>query len=169
MFLNFFIFKKSIKKQGKDLYFIKDLKKLQCSWLFNKKLMGIKNGTSIFFWIFHFIMEYSWNPFFFYEIFHSSNFFLNSCLMLRNYWVTPLFLWPYKESSNFEGILKERMGKIEKEINEGKTQFGGYERDMLSVFRNVNSKIQNSFFDFGQRIRDLYNRKFFYLYENSAA
>ena len=61
------------------------------------------------------------------------------------------------------------MGKIEKEINEGKTQFIGYERDMLSVFRNVNSKIQNSFFDFGQRIIDLYNRKFFYLYENSAA
>ena len=74
-----------------------------------------------------------------------------------------------KSGSTIEGLLKEKMGKIEEKINQGKTEFEGYERDMLSVFRNVNSKIQNSFYDFGKRIRDLWNRNFFYFYENNAA
>lgn len=66
-----------------------------------------------------------------------------------------------KSGSTIEGLLKEKMGKIEEKINQGKTEFEGYERDMLSVFRNVNSKIQNSFYDFGKRIRDLWSRNFF--------
>jgi hypothetical protein len=69
-----------------------------------------------------------------------------------------------KSGSTIEGLLKEKMGKIEEKINQGKTEFEGYERDMLSVFRNVNSKIQNSFYDFGKRIRDLWSRNFFYFY-----
>jgi hypothetical protein len=69
-----------------------------------------------------------------------------------------------KPGSTIEGLLKEKMGKIEEKINQGKTEFEGYERDMLSVFRNVNSKIQNSFYDFGKRIRDLWSRNFFYFY-----
>ena len=69
-----------------------------------------------------------------------------------------------KSGSTIEGLLKEKMGNIEEKINQGKTEFEGYERDMLSVFRNVNSKIQNSFYDFGKRIRDLWSRNFFYFY-----
>ena len=73
-----------------------------------------------------------------------------------------------RPGKTIEGMLKEKMGKIENEINQGKTQFEGYERDMLSVLRNTNNRFQNSFWDFGQRIRDLWNRNFFYFYENSA-
>jgi hypothetical protein len=73
-----------------------------------------------------------------------------------------------KSGTTIQDLLKEKMGKIEEEINQGKTEFDGYERDMLSIFKNVNGKIQNSFYDFGKRIRDLWNRNFFYFYENNA-
>jgi hypothetical protein len=74
-----------------------------------------------------------------------------------------------KPGFSIEEMLKKKMGKIEEDINKGKTKFDGYEKDILSVFKNVNSKIQKSFNDFGQKIRDLWNRDFFYSYENSAA
>ena len=69
-----------------------------------------------------------------------------------------------KSGLTIEKMLKDKMGKIEEEINKGKTQFEGYERDMLSAFKTVNNKIQNTFHDFGQRMRDLFNRNFFYFY-----
>jgi len=73
-----------------------------------------------------------------------------------------------KPGSSIEGLLKEKMGKIEDEINQGKTEFEGYERDVLYAFRNVNNRFMNYFNDFGQRIRDLWNRNYFYFNENRA-
>ena len=73
-----------------------------------------------------------------------------------------------KSGDSIEKMLKDKMGKIEEEIKKGKTNFEGYEKDMLSMFKNVNTKLQKSFNDFGQKIRDLWNRDFFYFDENSA-
>lgn len=73
-----------------------------------------------------------------------------------------------KPGASIEELLKEKMGKIEEQINQGKTDFEGYEKDMLTAFKKVNSKIENSFKDFYQRIRDFWNGNYFTFTENKS-
>ncbi len=66
-------------------------------------------------------------------------------------------------------MIDDKFKKLEKEIENGKTEFKKYENDFLNAFSKVNSKFQNFINESNKRIIDFWNNWMnFYFPENNS-
>ena len=70
---------------------------------------------------------------------------------------------------SIKDMIDDKFKKLEKEIENGKTEFKKYETDFLNAFSKVNSKFQNFINESNKRIIDFWNNWMnFYFPENKS-